>query len=369
MDGRAPATASPPDFASAANRRQRARAAGLDPDYWYPVEYDRAVRPGQVVEVVFWNMSLALYRGSDGELRVLENRCAHRQLPLTLGEVDGCHLACAYHGWTYDGQGRLVGIPHDLFGRPMPSLAIATYPVKVRYGLIWVFPGDPARARERSIPYIPELEGAGRWACVPVDFTWRAHHSIIIDNVSDFTHAHLHRKYRPFEDSTLRLGEERGDRVFMRYETKVGMGRLSQRFVDRRRVDTTSMELCYDYPYQWSNTGTKIKHWCFPLPIDERTTRVFFLFYFESLKIPFLPWRIPRALMTLVLRLANRVLIAPLLRQDGFAVEAEQRAWEIHHDAPVPELNPVIGLFHQLTARKWEEHLVRRGERIGYRGE
>jgi hypothetical protein len=78
---------------------------------------------------------------------------------------------------------------------------------------------------------------------------------------------------------------------------------------------------------------------------------VFFLFYFESLKIPFLRWRIPRALMTLVLRIANRVLIAPLIRQDGFAVEAEQRAWEAHHDAPVPELNPVIGLSHQLTAR------------------
>ena len=93
---RAPAAASPPSFASATNRRQRARAAGLDPDYWYPVEYDRAVRPGQVVEVVFWNTSLALYRGRDGELRVLENRCAHRQLPLTLGEVDGCHLACAF---------------------------------------------------------------------------------------------------------------------------------------------------------------------------------------------------------------------------------------------------------------------------------
>jgi hypothetical protein len=103
---------------------------------------------------------------------------------------------------------------------------------------------------------------------------------------------------------------------------------MLERFVDRKRVDTTAMELCYDYPYQWSNTGSKIKHWCFPMPIDERTTRVFFLFYFESLKIPFLPWRIPRALMTLVLRIANRVLIGPLLRQDGFAVEAEQRAWD-----------------------------------------
>jgi 4beta-methylsterol monooxygenase len=170
--GRAPA-AEPPPFALAAGRRQRARAAGLDPDYWYPVEYDRSVRPGEVVEIRFWHTSIALYRGVDGRLRALENRCAHRQLPLTLGEVDGCHLACAYHGGTYDGDGRLVGIPHDLFGRAMPSLAIASHPVKVRYGLIWVFPGDPARAEERDIPDIPELEGPGRWACVPLDFTWR----------------------------------------------------------------------------------------------------------------------------------------------------------------------------------------------------
>ena len=95
--------------------------------------------------------------------------------------------------------------------------------------------------------------------------------------------------------------------------------------MDRRRVDTDAIDLCYEYPYQWSNTGGKIKHWCFVLPIDERTTRVFFLFYFESLKIPLTPLRIPRRLMTLVLRLSNRVLIGPLLPQDGFAVEAEQR--------------------------------------------
>jgi hypothetical protein len=63
--------------------------------------------------------------------------------------------------------------------------------------------------------------------------------------------------------------------------------------------------------------------------------------------------------MTWVLRQSNRWLIAPLLEQDGFAVEAEQRAWDAHHDRPVPDLNPAVGFFHALTARKWEEHLAR----------
>jgi hypothetical protein len=123
------------------------------------------------------------------------------------------------------------------------------------------------------------------------------------------------------------------------------------------------MDLCYEYPYQWSDTDGQIKHWCFVLPIDERTTRVFFLFYFESLKVPFLPLRIPRALMTLAMRLSNRLLIAPLLRQDGVAVEAEQRAHDAHWDRPVPDLNPAVGLFQQLTLRKWEEHLARSAAR------
>ena len=154
--------------------------------------------------------------------------------------------------------------------------------------------------------------------------------------MSDFTHAWLHRKYQPFVDAKLTHCEAVGDRVLLSYDTQIGMGRISRRFVDRARVRTDGIQLCYEYPYQWSDTGGKIKHWCFVLPVDPHTTRVFFLFYFESLKIPLTPFRIPRRLMTLALRLSNRFLIRPLLRQDGFAVEAEQRGHEPHPASPCP---------------------------------
>jgi phenylpropionate dioxygenase-like ring-hydroxylating dioxygenase large terminal subunit len=349
--------ASPPSFQEARNQRQKVRAAGMHPDYWYAVEYARAVQPGQVREIRFWHISIALYRGTDGQLRAVENRCAHRQLQLARGEVAGAHLVCPYHGWSYNGEGRVVHIPHDLCGRPMPSLRVGSYPVQERYGLIWLFPGDPARAEQRHIPAIPELHGNNAWACVPLDFTWRAHHSMIIDNVSDFTHAYLHRKYRPFVDATLTRCEADGDRVYVSYDAQIGRGRVSGLFVDRTRVNTNTIDLCYEYPYQWSNTGGKIKHWCFVLPIDRRTTRVFFLFYFDALKLPLTTVPIPRWLMTPVLHMANHVLIGPLLQQDGFAVEAEQEGYEAHFDAPIAEFNPAVGLFQQLTIRKWEEYL------------
>ena len=354
-----PAPLAPPSFEEARNLRQRARAAGMDPDYWYAVEEVRRVKPGTVVEVVFWGHSIALYRAEDGSFRAVENRCLHRQLKLSLGVVEGCRLVCAYHGWEYDENGCVAAIP-DLFGRDrVPRLSIRTYPVQVRYGLVWLFPGDPELAEERRIPEIPELEGRGRWACVPLTATMSAHHSMVIDNVCDFSHAYLHRRYRPFMGATLTRNETLGDSVHLAYETRVGRGRISGLFVDHERLDTNHMELCYEYPYQRSNTDDEIKHWLFVLPIDERTTRAFFLFYFKSLKIPFLPVRIPRFAMTAVLRIAKRMLIGPLLTEDRVAVEAEQEGYERHWDAPPIEVNPVVRAFQKVTVRKWQEHLER----------
>lgn len=345
-----------PSFEAARNRRQLTRAAGLHPDHWYAVEYSAAIPVGRVLETRFWGRSIALFRGSDGVVRAVEDRCAHRQVKLSLGEVAGCNLTCPYHGWTYDGSGRLAFIPHELFGRKSPKIRIASFPVRTRYGLIWIFPGDPHRAEATPMPELPELEGPKPWICVPLDFTWHAHHSLIIENVSDFTHAHLHRKYRPFLDAKLIDYARTSQRVELTYDVLVGDGRISKYFVDRKKVNVNRMELCFDYPHQWSNTDGRIKHWCFVLPLDPRTTRVFFLFYFDALRIPFTRVAVPRLVMKSLLRLSNRFLIRPLLLQDGAMVEAEQRAYEAKPDAPATELNPVVIEFQKLIIEKWRRH-------------
>jgi hypothetical protein len=75
------------------------------------------------------------------------------------------------------------------------------------------------------------------------------------------------------------------------------------------------------------------------------------------LKVPFTPFRIPRAVMTPFLKAANRFLIKPLLSQDGVAVEAEQEAYENSAGAPAIEFNPAVTLFQKLIARRWEDYL------------
>jgi 4beta-methylsterol monooxygenase len=351
-----------PDFAHARSKRQKQRAAGLHPDYWYPVLWSHELAAGKVKEVFFWKRSFAIYRGSDGKARALENRCAHRQLKLSLGQVDGCRLSCSYHGWTYDESGKCVVISHSLFGHKMPNAKVDSFPVQERYGIVWVFPGDPSLAATRALPDVPEWADDSGWGKISIDFTWAAHHSIIIDNTCDFTHAYLHRVRKPFTHAELTSLATLGDRVNLSYDTQVGQGPLSKFFVNRETTNTNSMKLGYDYPYQWSTTDEKIKHWCFFLPIDERTTRSFFLFYFspEMLKIPLLPWSPPRRAISAIMPIAKRLLVKPLLDEDGAAVEAEQQGYEAHFDQPVPDLNPVVHAFQALTIKKWEEYLESR---------
>src|ERR1043166_38900 len=346
-----------PDFQHARSLRQKARASGLNPDYWYPVDHESALKKGGVIETTFWNEPIVIFRGEDGSVAAIENRCAHRQIKLSLGRVEDCGLVCAYHGWKYDCEGRVTEIPHDLFGHEMPRFRVKSYPVRVRYGLIWIFPGNRMLAESTPMPEIPELEGEDRWACIPFSYVWRAHHSMIIDNLSDLTHGYLHRERQAFSDPVLQHYEARGDEVYCQYRVTLLEGPILKWLLDRSRPGMDRMELCFAYPYQWGNSADSVKHWILMLPMDERTTRVFFLFYFNHIKVPFTPWYFPQALMRLLALLGGPGFFKPLVGPEGDAVDWEQQGYESHFDAPLAELCPVVPLFQELVVRKWEEHL------------
>ena len=347
----------PPSFEEAENLRQRARVAGLDPNYWYVALLAKQLQPGQMKEVVFWRRSFALFRGMDGALRCIENRCAHRNLKLSLGTVEGCNVRCAYHGWAYDGDGALVDMPHNDFGKKL-KIQLESIPVTERYGLIWIFPGDRALSAQRKIPAIPEIEGASGWAYDTIDFEWHGHHSLIMDNVSDFTHGYLHRRWRPFEGDELLGLEESEDRVLLQYNSKIAAAKIMDLVIDRKQYAGTSHYSCYEYPYQWSNTEEFVKHWLFLLPQDERTTKVFFLFYYRDFKVPFLPLKMPQKLMLPLIRLGHQFMVRPLFNEDGWAVQKEQEGYEQHWDAPLAEVNPQVLAYQRLTVRKWEQYLA-----------
>ncbi len=358
-----------PDFGEGNSLRQRAWAAGLDPAYWYPVEYDHAVKPGQVVEIKCKLGSVALFRGKDGRLGAVEDRCAHRQVKLSSGRVEDCRLTCRYHGWSYEADGRLAGIPHELFGKAFPTVNLRSYPVQARYGFIWVFFGDPALAAQRPIPSIPEIEGPASWVKVPIDFTVKAHPTAIVNNVMDSTHvAALHRR---FQTRTMVYGKvtrcvTEGDRVTVTHDIELDQGGLLRYLLNPLKVPT--QDATYDYPYLCVSVGGVYKLWNFMLPLDDHTTRLFMISCADRVKIPFTRYFAPDWLVGPVTRLAKGILVTPLFTEDVWSFEAEQEGYTSAPGAPAVDMHPAIRPSYQLTIRKWEEHLARsRGERIQLR--
>jgi nitrite reductase/ring-hydroxylating ferredoxin subunit len=122
--------------------QNRIREVGINPNYWYPVSWANILKPGQVIPVVVWQQPIAVYRDTSGELHALEDACPHKGVTLHKGEVQGCHLLCPYHGWEFNGSGDCVKIPYFPPEQKLPPAKARSYPVREKYNLIWIFPGD-----------------------------------------------------------------------------------------------------------------------------------------------------------------------------------------------------------------------------------
>ena len=79
---------------------------------WYTVAHSAEIGEKPLARTVC-NEPLAIYRGGDGVVRVLTDRCPHRKAPLSAGEVVGNDLACGYHGIRFNGQGACTHVPGD----------------------------------------------------------------------------------------------------------------------------------------------------------------------------------------------------------------------------------------------------------------
>lgn len=99
---------------------------------WHPIAYSDEVK-GKPHPAELMGRSLVIFRGRDG-VGILEDRCPHRNVPLSQGKVAGDAVACPYHGWQFDAAGDCVNVPG---ASSCPAVSAKAYPVVERNGLIW----------------------------------------------------------------------------------------------------------------------------------------------------------------------------------------------------------------------------------------
>ncbi len=159
---------------------------------WYVAAWDHEILADTLLARTILGEPILIYRMADGSPVALDNRCAHRHAPLSMGRREGDTVRCAYHGLKYDSQGRCVEIPGQ---DTIPAkLCVRAYPIVVRERWLWIWMGDATRADEALIPQTFSLKDDG-WRYKPGYLHYATNYLLICDNLLDFSHlSYVHEK-------------------------------------------------------------------------------------------------------------------------------------------------------------------------------
>ncbi len=175
------------------NRQQSAqtapdrRCSGIPHNTWYAVATTEEVGRSPLARTVL-GQRVVLYRATDGRAVALADRCAHRPVPLSNGEVAGDDIVAAYTGFRYDPDGQCVAVPTQTqvpFGA-----SVHAYPVHDDGTFVWIWPGDLRLASRRSVPHTSWLRDDA-WGSFGQAWETRSSLRLMHDNFADITHVAL----------------------------------------------------------------------------------------------------------------------------------------------------------------------------------
>jgi len=314
------------------------RRIACNPNYWYPLAWARQVKRNKTLSVAFAGDPIVLVRTDSNRVFALEDRCAHRQFPLSKGIVCGEQIQCGYHAWRYDASGAIRSIPY---------VVVRAYPCREAYGLIFVFPGDPALAEQTAFPDLPWFHSK-EYKPMLFDRAVGCHYTFMHENLMDMNHQILHQRLLGSLKPSL-LRHAKGDGWVEAQYHLSDMGGKKHRGVTwlgmgsdeaERRFDV--MTIRTDYPYQTlkiagasADAVPSLSLWAAYVPTDrqDRASRSFGVLLIRKPRVALL--------LTLVWPVL-RHFAKSVFAEDRMAVEAEQRAYETQGGDWNQEIFPVI---------------------------
>ena len=82
--------------------------------YWLPFSRIEGLAAGAPpVRVRLLGGDYVAFRGEDGRIGFIDERCPHRGVSMALARLEGCALRCIFHGWLVDGSGKVVEVPTE----------------------------------------------------------------------------------------------------------------------------------------------------------------------------------------------------------------------------------------------------------------
>ncbi|WP_193392937.1 Rieske 2Fe-2S domain-containing protein [Gordonia phthalatica] len=156
---------------------------------WHCIGLVDEYNDGETHSLEIFGTKLVVWADRQGDVHTLDAFCRHMGADLSMGTVKGDNVACAFHGWEWNGKGRCASVP---YAKRHPKLAkTRTWPTMVRNGQVFVY-NDPEGNPPSDDIVIPELAefGSDEWT----GWTWNkiviegSNCREIIDNVVDMAH-------------------------------------------------------------------------------------------------------------------------------------------------------------------------------------
>ncbi|MFZ6874985.1 Rieske 2Fe-2S domain-containing protein [Undibacterium sp. Di27W] len=224
--------------------------------YWFVAACSAQLKQ-KPLAVTILDKPLVLVRLPSGELLALEDRCPHRQVPLSQGQVTADGLQCPYHGWTFASEGRCVKVPGLPPQACLPKVGARSFDVQEFDGLIWVRLARHADGEQNIPRLITDLPAGSRrflWQT-----SWTSNIVNALENFLDPLHTHfvhpgLVRKdnQRQRIDAILSQTE---DGFVVDYRGQLQQSGILYRLFESPRISerayyaqagTTQIEYCYE---------------------------------------------------------------------------------------------------------------------------
>jgi 3-ketosteroid 9alpha-monooxygenase subunit A len=156
---------------------------------WHCLGLARDFLDGKPHAVEAFATKLVVFQDSQGAPRVLDAYCRHMGGDLSRGSVKGDSIACPFHDWRWDGDGRCALVPYS---KRVPKLARTRSWITCQQNhllFVWHDPEGNPPPDDVAIPRIDEVF-SDQWT----DWTvkrWlieNSHSREIVDNVADTAH-------------------------------------------------------------------------------------------------------------------------------------------------------------------------------------
>ena len=152
---------------------------------WYPVTWSNEVDRSLTRHMIA-NEPVVVFRRQDGSVAALHDACPHRLAPLSLGTLIDDAIECGYHGMTFDCSGQCIRIPGQ---EVIPKNAtVRAYPIEERYGLVWIWLGDPKQADISKMFNVPQYGQEGWHAVQGGVLRIECNYLSLVENLLDPAH-------------------------------------------------------------------------------------------------------------------------------------------------------------------------------------